>query len=105
MIIENGTIQVVETTGGGFLNGNPVPVTETLGDPIPCNIRVVKNDKRGNYVDGKFTQTQLVILIELQPFTAKRVKVTDTLRGVDYGTFYVQAIQQLHATGATQIDV
>lgn len=105
MIIENGTIQAVEKTGGGFQGGRPVSVTETLGDPIPCNIRVVKNDKRGTYVDGKFTQTQLVILIELQPFTATRVKVTDTLRGVDYGTFDVQAIQQLHATGATQIDV
>lgn len=105
MIIENGTIQAVEHTGGGFQGGRPVPVCETLGDPIPCNIRVVKNDKRGSYVDGKFTQTQLVILIDEQPFTAQRIKVTDTLRGVELGTFEVQAIQQLHATGATQIDV
>ena len=106
MIIENGYIQVKAKTGGGMLNGRPQPVTVTVSDPIPCNWKAQKWDRKGKTVDGVFTQAQFEILVELQQFTAETVTLYDTTVETRLlGEFSVQSIEPLAATGATKITV
>ena len=106
MIIENGYIQVKVKSGGGMLNGRPQPVTVTDSDPIPCNWRAQKWDKKGRTVDGVFTQAQFEILIELQEFSAETLTLYDTTVGLRrLGEFTIQSIEPLDATGATKITV
>ena len=106
MIIENGYIQVEVKTGGGILNGRPQPVAVTISDPIPCNWKAQKWDKKGKTIDGVFTQAQFEILVELQDFNAETVALYDTtLETRLLGTYRVQSIEPLAATGATKITV
>lgn len=106
MIIENGYIQVKTKTGGGMLNGKPQPVVETVSDPIPCNWKANKWDKKGKTLDGVFTQAQFEILVELQEFTAETLTLYDTTVAERLlGEFMVQSIEPLAATGATKITV
>nr|WP_308570823.1 hypothetical protein [uncultured Prevotella sp.] len=106
--IINGYIQVKQTTGGGMQNGVPVPVTTTLGDPIPANISKSKSDHKGTYIDGKFVQVQATILIDPQPptfsATTKRIVVTDNM-GNQLGDFEIQDITYLDVADVTQITV
>jgi hypothetical protein len=105
MIIENGYIQECIVSGGGIdSQGLPVEVEETWGEPIPCNIRKSKSDKKGVYVDGHFEQCSAVILIDPKDFSALRIKVTDNREQV-LGEFEVQDVQYLHAVDALQITV
>lgn len=106
MIIVNGYIQVKVKSGGGMLNGRPQPVTVTDSDPIPCNWRAQKWDKKGRTVDGVFTQAQFEILIELQEFSAETLTLYDTtVEQRVLGEFQIQSIEPLDATGATKITV
>lgn len=106
MIIVNGYIQVKVKSGGGMLNGRPQPVTVTDSDPIPCNWRAQKWDKKGRTVDGVFTQAQFEILIELQEFSAETLTLYDTtVEQRVLGEFQIQSIEPLAATGATKITV
>lgn len=106
MIIVNGYIQVKVKSGGGMLNGRPQPVTVTDSDPIPCNWRAQKWDKKGRTVDGVFTQSQFEILIELQEFSAETLTLYDTtVEQRVLGEFQIQSIEPLAATGATKITV
>lgn len=104
MIIHNGFLFTIDTTGGGLLHGIPQKVENKQGYPIPCNIVKNKSDHQGTYQDGKFKQFAAKVLIEPQDFTAKRVKLTDN-RGVDLGEFEVQDITYLEAVEALQITV
>ena len=107
MIIENGTLQVVEKTGGGIINGKPVPVIETVGIPIPCNIKTLQDNKRGKTIDSVFTQSSYEVLIDtlaIPHFTADKVILTDN-RGVVKGSFQVQDIQHLDEVQAVKITV
>ncbi len=104
MIIPNGFLFTIDTTGGGMLHGIPQKVETKQGDPIPCNIVKNKSDHQGTYQDGKFKQFAAKVLIEPQDFTAKRVKLTDN-RGTDLGEFEVQDITYLEAVDALQITV
>lgn len=104
MIIYNGTLQAVEKTGGGFVNGRPVPVTETLGEAFACNLRTIKSDHQGVIVDGVFTQASFEVLVEVEHFTAERVVLTDN-RGKRLGDFRVQDVQHLDYVGAVKITV
>lgn len=104
MIIQNGFLFTIDTTGGGMLHGFPQKVDTKQGDPIPCNIVKNKSDHQGTYQDGKFKQFAAKVLIEPQDFTAKRVKLTDN-RGTDIGEFEVQDITYLEAVDALQITV
>jgi hypothetical protein len=106
MIIENGYIQVSRKTGGGMLNGKPQPVAVTLSEPIPCNWKAQKWDKKGKVRDGVFTQAQYEILIELQEFDSETLTLYDTTVGRRLlGLFEVQSVEPLAATGATKITV
>lgn len=105
MIIENGTLQTISTTGGGIVNGRPVAAQETLGEPIPCNIKTNTSDRHGRAVDGVFQRTDYTVLIDTeaaQTFTAERVVLTDN-RQQKIGEFRVQDIQHLDYVGAIQI--
>jgi hypothetical protein len=104
MIIENGTIRIVERTGGGLVNGNPVKAVETLSVPIPCNYTVNQNDHLGRYEGGTFTQAKFVVLIDTREFTAEHVELATT-RGVCLGRFRVQDIQFLDVVGNVKITV
>ena len=104
MIIHNGFLFTIDTTGGGLLHGIPQKVENKQGAPIPCNIVKNKSDHQGTYQDGKFKQFAAKVLIEPQDFTAKRVKLTDN-RGMDLGEFEVQDITYLEAVEALQITV
>ncbi len=106
MIIVNGYIRVKVKTGGGMLNGRPQPVTFTESEPIPCNWRAQKWDKKGKTVDGVFTQAQFEILVELQDFTAETLTLYDTTVAEHcLGEFTVQSVEPLGATVATKITV
>ena len=89
-----------------MLNGRPQPVDVTLSDPIPCNWKAQKWDKKGKTIDSVFTQAQYEILVELQDFNAETVTLYDTtLEKRLLGFFRVQSIEPLAATGATKITV
>jgi hypothetical protein len=106
MIIVNGYIQTKVKTGGGMVGGRPQPVSVTDGDPIPCNWRAQKWDKKGKTVDGVFTQAQFEILVELQDFNAETLTLYDTtVEERKLGEFTVQSVEPLAATGATKITV
>ena len=105
LIIDNGTLQVISTMGGGMVAGRPVPTTDTPGEPIPCNIKTNTSDRHGRAVDGVFKRTDYIVLIDTdaaQTFKAERVVLTDN-RGQRMGTFRVQDIQHLDYVGAIQI--
>lgn len=105
MIIENGTLQVITMTGGGIKNGNPVKVSESEGNPIPCNLKTITHDHNGKTVDGEFTQASYEVLIDsasFPQFTAERVVLTDN-RNRRIGEFRVQDIQHLDCVSAIKI--
>lgn len=104
MIIPNGTIQTKIQTGGGMLHGVPQPVKTSWSDPIPANIGISRDDRRGMYIDGSFRRVQATILIEPQEFEATRIKVTDN-RDKEMGEFEVQSVAFLEAAQALQITI
>lgn len=104
MIIENGYIKIIETTGGGFQDGDPMPVVETLSDPISCNFKANNNDRKGVYIDGEFKRCSFEILIENQPFKADRIHLYN-LHGDDFGEFRVQDYQYYDFVDAVKISV
>lgn len=106
MIIENGYITTQVKSGGGMKNGRPQTVVVVESEPIPCNWKAQKWDKKGKAVDGVFTQAQFEILVELQDFTAETITLYDTtLEQRKLGEFTVQSVEPLAATGATKITV
>lgn len=104
MIIENGTLQIANKTGGGFQNGKPVKADDVTEKPIPCNITKNRYDHLGTYIDGKFTRASFIVLIDMQLFDASRVILT-TDRGKCFGEFEVQDIQYLDVVGNVKIIV
>ena len=104
-MINNGYIQASEYGGTtSNQNGDPVVIAETWGDLIICQIETVKHDNKGIYLDGKYTQATYKILIEMQEFQAKRIKITDS-RGNSLGEFNVQDIQFLDMVQRVKITV
>lgn len=104
MIIENGTLQMIEKAGGGMKNGKPVRVEGVISDPIPCNLKTITHNHKGKTIDGVFTQASYEVLIDVPTFSAERVVLTDN-RGVCLGEFQVQDIQHLDCVNAVKITV
>lgn len=107
MILENGYLQAVTTSGGGMAHGKPVPVTQTLGERVACNIRTITHDHRGKLIDGSFTQASYEVLVDISTakrFTADQIALTDNREG-KLGTFRVQDVQHLDFVGAIKITV
>jgi hypothetical protein len=104
MIIENGTIATMTKAGGGFDdNDYPVKPEETFGAPIPCNVQVNKRNNLGKQNGNTFKVASYIVLIEPQPFTAERVKLT--AHGRDLGNFSVLWTEYLEAVEALRVVV
>jgi hypothetical protein len=104
MIICNGKIREKIQTGGGLdEEGNPVSSSESLGEPIPCRIKVNKQNNLGKQNGNTFTIASYEILIESQPFTAERVQLERLEK--DLGEYSVISTEYLEAVGALKIMV
>lgn len=106
MLIPNGTISIKTKTGGELdERGKPVrPSSIDWGDTIICRFRANKYSNRGKVNGNTFTVASYEILIESQPFTAERVKLSDK-NGKDLGEFSVIEIEHLDAVGIVKITV
>lgn len=105
MIIVNGTIQAL-TSAKSTINddGDPVTVPDAWGDPINCNIRTTKHDKKGIYEDGEFIQASYEILLDMQTFEADKIRVINN-RSKVLGEFEIQDIQFLDKVQRVKIVV
>lgn len=87
-------------------DGRPVPVKVDLSEPIRCNWKANKWDKKGKVIDGVFTQAQYEILVEPQDFEFETLTLYDTtLCKRLLGVFAVQSVEHFPAVGATKITV
>lgn len=100
----NGTLQYKIKTGGGFLNGDPIPVCLNWSRPIECQIQANRHETTGKYVDGKFTIASYTILAELQQLDYAQIKLT-TIRGKNLGEFEVQHVEYFDTVCRTKITV
>jgi len=92
-------------TGGGFDgNNDPIPVVTSWSDPVDCLIITNTRNGKGTYADGKFTVCAYEIHIDKQPFTSKRIQLTNS-RGLDLGEFQVQDVQFLDLVRKVKIIV
>ena len=86
-------------------DGNPIKGTSDYGEPIPCHIKTVTDNRRGVYEDGKFRQASFDVLLEqpATPFTAKVVKL---LRyGEELGEYDVQSVEPATMLGRIRVTV
>lgn len=99
MIIQNGTIEVKQKTGGGIdpETGYPQkPGVVGWGCPIPCQYSANKWNNLGRVNGEHFTVAQYEILIEQQPFAAEQVRLKN-LAGDIIGEFSIMEIEPLEA--------
>ncbi len=106
MIIPNGTIELQSVTGGGLdpETGLPSRGEAVWGEAVPCQFSPVRQDYRA-IVDGEPARTlSFSILIEMQPFTADRLRLRDR-EGTLLGEFSVESVEPLEAVCQTRITV
>lgn len=99
MIIQNGTIEVKQKTGGGINpeTGYPnKPGSVSWDDPIPCQYSANKYNRLGKVNGEHFTTAQYTVLIEEQPFEAEQVRLKD-LAGNMIGEFSIIQVEPLEA--------
>lgn len=99
MIIQNGTIEVKQKTGGGINpdTGYPnKPGSVYWGEPIPCQYSANKRNNLGRVNGEHFTVAQYEILIEQQPFTAEQIRLKD-IAGKSVGEFSIMQVEPLDA--------
>ena len=99
MIIQNGTIEVKQKTGGGINpeTGYPnKPVSTAWGNPIPCQYSANKYNKLGKYNCEHFTVAQYIVLIEEQPCDAEQIRLKN-LNGKVIGEFSIMEVEPLDA--------
>jgi len=104
--MKNGTLQYQTNAESEIdpITGDAASVSATWSEPIDCFIQTIHKAKKGKYEDGLFTLATYMVLIELQPFEADRVKlITDT--GKQLGEFQTQDIQRLNTVGRVKISV
>lgn len=107
MIIQNGTIEVKQKTGGGIdpATGYPETATVTWGEPVPCQWTANKCDRLGRVNGEHFTVAHFSILIELQHFAGvDQVRLRDHT-GRDMGEFSIMSVEPLEAVGQLRIMV
>lgn len=99
MIIQNGTVEIKQKTGGGINSdtGYPnKPGSVSWGEPIPCQYSANKRNNLGRVNGEHFTVAQYEILIEQQPFTAEQIRLKD-LAGKSVGEFSIIQVEPLDA--------
>lgn len=106
MILDNGTLRVQTTTGGGLVEGIPQEATTQWDEPIPCHIVANTYNQRGTFKDSTFTQSSYTVWFDygLHIFRAKRVQLTNN-KGELLGEFEVQSIEHADWVGRTKITV
>lgn len=106
-MIVNGLLYTKSETIGSTsfdTNGDPIKSESIWIEPIPCHIITVRKDEKGIYADGRFTQSTYEILIELQDYEAKIVRIEND-HGKNLGEFKVQNIEFLKYVGKVKITV
>jgi len=94
-MIINGTIQTLLIQESSLdEDGDPIPVEEVWSEAIPCHIKTIKHDYKGIYTDGNFEQASYEILLKIQEFEAKKIRIQNN-RAQVLGEFKVQDIQFL----------
>lgn len=86
-------------------DGEPIKGNPEYGEPIPCHIRTITDNRRGRYEDGEFRQASYEVLLE-QPrehFTADKVKLCRY--GDLLGEYDVQSVEPLTVLGRIRITV
>lgn len=100
MIIENGTIELKQKTGGGGIDpttGYPVkPPSVGWSDPIPCQYSANKYNNLGRVNGEHFKTAEYSVLIEEQPFDTEQVRLKDRLGNL-VGEFSVIQVEPLEA--------
>lgn len=106
MIIQNGTIEVQMTIDGGIDEdkGFPQIPGEKWGKPIPCQYSIAKYNALAQILSEAVTEQKYSILIEMQPFSATRVRLKN-LQGVEIGQFSVTSIEPLETVDQIRIQV
>lgn len=107
MILGNGHIRVIAEHGGGIDgNGDPIPVTEELGRPIPCNYQ--RNSYQGRVAEhgGTRSTASYTVIIDMMEFGPCRFRLYDRT-GACLGTYEVTArgIEPLEYVGNIRITV
>lgn len=107
MILGNGHIRVIAEHGGGIDgNGDPIPVTEELGRPIPCNYQ--RNSYQGRVAEhgGTHSTASYTVIIDMMEFGPCRFRLYDRT-GACLGTYEVTArgIEPLEYVGNIRITV
>lgn len=100
----NGYIELKIETGGGTVNGDPIPVNISWGVPIPC---LIVQNSRGDllmYEDGKYTPSSYEITVDNVTFLPCDFRLTD-IRGRDMGehTVLAENINYLDGVQKTKI--
>lgn len=99
MIIQNGTIEAKEKTGGGIdpETGYAKKPTISWSEPIPCQYTANKYNKLGVVNGEHFTVANYQILIEQRPFCGvEQVRLKD-LAGNEIGEFSIMQVEPLDA--------
>lgn len=107
MIIPNGHIEIKTKTGGGIdpSTGFPSPAEVSWGAPIPCQMVVSRLNKLGRTTQGEHVTTvSYSILIEDQPFSAERIRLSGN-DGKVIGEFSIISMEPLEAVGQIRITV
>lgn len=101
----NGTLQYEILTDGGLNEYGEVDTSaqSTWSDPIPCSIKTNSDTRKGVYEDGEFRQASYLILIELENFTYKRIRLKRFDEDLD--EYRVLSSEPLTTVGRTQIMV
>lgn len=107
MIIENGTIQVRQKTGGGVdLNTGYARRSSAVawGDPIPCQFYPNRYTNLGRVNGEHVTSAEYTVLIDEQPFVAEQIRITNNAGGL-VGEFSIISCEPLEAVGQIKIIV
>ena len=83
--------------------GRPAEATAGWSASRPCQIQTNSDNRKGRYEDGIFHQASYTLLVELQTFPHKRIRIERG--GEQLGEFDVISVIPLEAVGQTQIMV
>lgn len=77
--------------------------TPEWSEEIPCSIKTNSDSRKGSYEDGEFRNASFTILIELEKFPYKRIRLKRL--DEDLGEFQILSSEPLTTVGRTQIIV
>lgn len=99
----NGILYIVDNSTDLNESGDPVQNPSILEGGIPSLIKNTGYQNRGVFREGQLPVPSYNILIDLQPFEAKRVSIERD--GIKLGEFTVQSIEVLNLVGKIKIIV